>query len=269
MSIDALPHHVPPDVLALASAPDRPVLVHEVAAALGLRPKAADEYLGRLARANALARRGPGIFTRPREGRPRLELTPLLRRAHTIIRSELPFTPVVGWSTEWLAPYAHNVPLRHWTILEAASPILPTLADVLARDRLRAVVDPPPADVPDLLRLFDRPLVLFPNGETYGADSREGVRLPSPERLVVDFYLAVTRRGIPYPKGDVAKVITALVARRDLNVGSMLAYASRRRAAEDLALYLRALDGFPPDVARAVRLVTERRASRGPRLGGA
>lgn len=258
--------HIPAEIEALAIAADRPVLVDEVAHVLGLSHKAADEYVGRLARRDKLVRRGPGVFTRPRQGRPHFELTSLLRRAHLVVRREMPFSAVVGWSTEWLSAYAHNVPLRHWTMLEASAALLPTLADLLARDHLRAVVDPSPETVPDLLRLFQRPLLLLPNGESYGASKREGLRVPSPERLTVDFYLTVTRRRLPYPHGDMAKIIAALVAERDLNVASILAYARRRRVGKEFGLFLRSLDGFPPDVAEAVSVVVARHISSKPEV---
>ncbi|MBI4494627.1 MAG: hypothetical protein HY690_17760 [Chloroflexi bacterium] len=170
-------------------------------------------------------------------------------------------TPVVAWTTEWVAPYAPNVPNRHWTILEAAPFALSAVADVLARDRLRAVVAPAPKAVPDLLRLFDRPLVLWPHTETYATERRRCLLVPEPERLVVDLYFAVTRRGVPYPENDLAVVLARLVAERDLNIGIILAYARRRRIGSEIASYLRSLDRLPPDVAAAVKVVAGRRTS--------
>src|SRR5438128_41356 len=84
----------------------------------GSRKHSSPSLLGRLRRSNHLVRRGSGVFTAPRTGRPAFRLSSLLRRADTAIRAEAPATPVVGWSPEWVAPYALNVPGRHWTVLE-------------------------------------------------------------------------------------------------------------------------------------------------------
>jgi hypothetical protein len=232
---------------------------------MGLSPVAAEEYLGRLARQGKLARRGPGIFTGARRGRPKLEATPLLKRIAPALRAELPMTAAVGWTTEWLAAYAHNVPARHWTAVEAASFVLPSIADVLARIHVPAVVAPDPEQVADLLRLFERPLVLWPHGDMYGAPAGKtpwGLRLPQPERLLVDVYFAATRLGLPYPANDLIAVSARLLAEGDLNVASALAYAQRRGIADEYAAYLRTLPQLPPDVAEAVALVTNRHRAR-------
>jgi hypothetical protein len=254
--------HVPPDVVSLIVHPDHPILTVEVAGKLGLTTKAADEYLGRLARQQRLARRGKGVFTAPRQGRPKLVPTRLLKRASAVLGHELPMTPVVGWTTEWLASYAHNVPVHHWTVLEAASFALTAVADILARDRLRAVINPPSTEMLDLLRLFERPLILWPHGDMYAAPHRLGLRLPEPERLVVDIYFAVTRRGLPYPRNDLDLVIARFVAERDLNIASILAYSKRRRIDSEMASYLRSLNRLPPDVTQAIALVTSREPER-------
>lgn len=263
--------HVAPRVVALSEASEaagRPVLVEDVVAA-ELSPAAAEEYLGRLVRQGKLARRGPGVFTVARRGRPRLEATPLLKRVGMALRSELPMTAAVGWTTEWLAPYAHNVPTHHWTAVEAAGFALSSIADVLARVRVPAVVDPDPERVPDLLRLFEWPLVLWPHADLYGAPAGKspsgqwGLRLPQPERLLVDVYFAATRHGLPYPSNDLATVSARFLTERDLNVASALAYAQRRGIADEYARYLRSLPRLPPDVAAAVAVVADRHRLRG------
>ncbi|MGI8424400.1 MAG: DUF6577 family protein [Chloroflexota bacterium] len=262
--------HVPPAVVAFSESSEesaRPVLVEDVAAA-GLSAAAAEEYLGRLVRQGKLARRGPGVFTVARRGRPELESTLLLKRVAAALRAELPMVAAVGWTTEWLAPYAHNVPTRHWTAVDAAGFALPSIADVLARVRLQAVVDPDPEQVPDLLRLFERPLVLWPHGDMHGAPAGKtpwGLRLPQPERLLVDVYFAATRLGLPYPSNDLAAASARLLAEGDLNVASALAYAQRRGIADEYAAYLRALPRLPRDVAEAVTVVTDRHRNRGSR----
>ncbi len=250
--------HVPADVVSLIVRPDRPILTEEVAGRLELSTKAADEYLGRLARQGRLARRGKGVFTAPRQGRPKLVPTGTLKRASQGLGRELPMTPVVGWTTEWLASYAHNVPTHHWTVLEAASFTLTAVADILARDRLRAVINPPSTEMLDLLRLFERPLILWPHGDMYAAPQRPGLRLPQPERLVVDVYFAVTRRGLPYPRNDLDLVLARFIAERDLNIASVLAYSKRRNINIEMTSYLRSLRRFPSDVVQAVDLVTSR-----------
>jgi hypothetical protein len=255
--------HVPPEIESLAARRGHLILTEDVASSAGLSDKATDEYLGRLAREGRLARRGPGVFTVSRSGRPKLQPTRLLTRVGHTLGHELPMTSVVGWTTEWLAPYAHNVPLHHWTILEAASFTLISVADILARERLRAVVNPPANEVVDLLRLFDRPLILWPHGDMYAAPPRPGLRLPQPERLVVDFYFAVTRRGLPYPRNDLDLVLARFVSERDLNVASILAYSGRRRLTDEMASYLRSLRRLPADVAEAVDLVANRERRRG------
>ena len=259
----ATPLHVPADIVSLVAHSDRPILTEEVAGRLGLGIKAGDEYLGRLARQRRLARRGKGVFTAPRQGRPRLVPTRLLRRASAALSRDLPMTPVVGWTTEWLASYAHNVPTHHWTVLEAASFALTAVADVLARDRLRAVINPPSTEMLDLLRLFERPLILWPHGDMYAAPQRPGLRVPQPERLAVDLYFAVTRRGLPYPRNDLDLVLGRFIAERDLNIASILAYSKRRNISFEMASYLRSLRRLPSDVAEAVALVTSRDQERG------
>jgi hypothetical protein len=272
--------HVPASVVALTERTGHAILAADVAASAGLSAAAAEEYLGRLARQGKLARRGPGVFTVARQGRRELRLTPLLKRISRVLHAELPMTPVVGWTTEWLAPYSHNVPARHWTVLEAASYVLSSVAEVLARVNVRAVVDPPPEQVADLLRLFERPVVLWPHGDVYGAPPNSGstgstskaatagVRLPQPERLMVDLYFATTRRGVPYPQNDLATASARFIAERDLNVASMLAYANRRGIARELAAYLLGLQRLPSDVAQAVAAVVERHEARRRRKSG-
>jgi hypothetical protein len=250
--------HVPDKIINVIERRDRSIVASEVATQFGLSGTAAEEYLGRLAREGRLARRGPGIFTAPRGGRPRIEPTSLLKRVGTALRRDLPTTPVVGWSTEWLADYSPNVPTRHWTVLETASFALDSVADVLARDRIRVVVDPEPSSVADLPRLFDHPVLLWPHADLYGAPPRTGVRLPQPERLLVDLYFAVTRRGLPYPQNDLSVVIARVIAERDLKVASILAYAARRGIADEVTTYLRSLPRLPADVAEAIGLVAAR-----------
>jgi len=264
--------HVGPRVVALSEASEasgRPILTEDVVAA-GLSLAAAEEYLGRLVRQGNLARRGPGVFTVARRGPPRLEATTLLKRVGTALRAELPMTAAVGWTTEWLAPYAHNVPTRHWTAVEAAGFALPSIADVLTRVRVPAVVDPDPEQVPDLLRLFERPLVLWPHADMYGAPAGKtpwSLRLPQPERLLVDVYFAATRLGLPYPRNDLTVVSARIIAECDLNVASALAYAQRRGIADEYAACLRALPRLPGDVAEAVAVITDRHRERPHRRG--
>lgn len=240
---------------------NRPLLAADVARDARIRQVAADEYLGRLVRSGALVRRGPGVFTAPRRGRPRFDLTPLMRRAHTALREALPMTPVVGWTTEWVAPFAHNVPVLHWIVLEAPAFALTSLGDALSRNAVRAVINPSPEGVADLLRLFERPVILWPHGDSYAAEKRPGVRRPTPERLVVDLYFAATRRGVPYPANDLALVVSRIVSEGDLNVATTIVYARRRAIAGEWAAYLGKLPRVPPDVAGAIEAVVERASS--------
>ena len=68
----------------------------------------------------------------------------------------------------------------------------------------------------DRLRLFERPVILWPHGDTYTAEEHKGIRRREPERLVVDFYFAVTRRGLPYPRNDLAVVVARFLAEYDV-----------------------------------------------------
>lgn len=141
---------------------------------------------------------------------------------------------------------------------------------MLARVRVPAVVDPDPEQVPDLLRLFERPLVLWPHADVYGAPADKkpwGLRLPQPERLLVDVYFAATRLGLSYPRNDLFAVSARFLAECDLNVASALAYAQRRGIADEYAAYLCSLPRLPSDVAEAVVVITERHRTRSYRRG--
>ena len=122
---------------------ERPLVVASgLARELGINPRSADQYLRRLAHTGHLARRGLGIFTRPRLERAVFALTDILRRAEEALGGAGMVVPVVGWTTAWVDGYAPNVFARHWTVFETTGAVVEAVADVLASADVPAVVYP-------------------------------------------------------------------------------------------------------------------------------
>lgn len=248
---------VPSTFLAAVRHGAGPFTAKELASRLSLGHDTAEEYLRRLVRANLVSRRGPGVFTSTRTEAETFPLTAVMKRVSATLHRSLPHTPVVAWTTEWFAPYARNMPTSNWTLLETPRPAARSVADVLAREGTRVVVDPNHSELADVPRLLERPLVLWSRRDTSLVTRRGTLLVPRPERLLVDLYFDVTRRGLPFPEGELSNAIVRLLVERDLNIATVLSYAARRRLRPELAAYLsKHATRMPTDVRLAFELVT-------------
>ncbi len=250
---------VPPEVRVAAAT--SPVEVDALATQLALPRSTVDRYLRELARERVLAARGRGVFTTPVRGRHNFALTPTLADVGDALRQGLSTAVVTAWTTEWLAPYIHNVLFHHWTVLETVTYGMNGVADALAEQNIPALLNPHKADMPGLYRLFAHPLVIWANGDTLYTNRQGNLLVPEMERLLVDLFHATERRGLPLLPTDRAAVARAFVGGADFHVGHALAYARKRGVEPDFHEFLLKLDRLPEDVRKAIRLVAAKRVS--------
>src|SRR5438105_4750335 len=244
--------HVPAGIREIVAAKEL-LIARDLSKIAGISEVSAEEYLRRLRAEGTLARRAPGVFAIARKTPSPMRLNGVLSRVSAILGRHLPFTPVVGWTTEWFIPYGRNMPSRNWNVLETPPSATEAVADVLARYGSRALVNPSPEDVPAALRLFERPLIVWPHSEIRFTTKRGSLLLPTSERLLVDFYFSVTRRGLPYPETELASITMRFLSEHDVNLRSLASYAGRRSIRKEYSLFLNKNAGLlRPDIRAAL-----------------
>jgi hypothetical protein len=173
-------------------------------------------------------------------------LTDLQCAAAAAIQARLPFTPVTTWSTRWVGGLFHNLPVLHHVVFEAHPWACESLADVLARAGVRALVAPPPAIGRQLFRVFDEPVTIWPNADLWGTgEIAPGLRAPGVPRLAVDLFLADRRMPPFYARTDLYHALRALLRTGDQVVAAR-AYARRRRLRRPFDAFLRAAADHRP-----------------------
>ncbi len=90
--------------------------------------------------------------------------------------------------------------------------------------------------------------MIFQRKEAYATVTQNRVRIPLPERMVVDLYFYITRLGFPHPPDEFGRILYNILKTKPLNVDMLRKYASRRGLREDISNLLFRMRGRYPEL---------------------
>ncbi len=192
---------------------------------------------------NGLARRiGRGLYAEGVASNKTLDITPALRRVARILSAQFPAVDPVVFSTAQVATLMHNMSLKEIIVVEVPRSLTGDVARALSAQGVPAQSVLTAEDMNQLVNLpGDLVVAVLPIGDIRASHRQLGVRVASPERILVELFINRTRVGLPIYEQDVFEVGKSLLADYDFSISRALDYASRRGARDETALLLKRL----------------------------
>jgi len=205
----------------------------EMAAALGISRRSALQYLSRMETNAVISKlmRGRYVSALPKPSRKAQKIARILAR-------EMPLTRVVVWGTDSLVPYSHYIPPRPVFFVETAADDASSARDVLRENGYRVIADPTVNEFRSSTELGVEVFVRSARSLWGTIPWEKNVSLAIVEKMFVDLYFLVTRKGFPLPKTEVAKALRAAIDQKAARPETVRRYAMRRNVYPELKEYV-------------------------------
>jgi hypothetical protein len=205
----------------------------EMAAALGISHRSALLYLSRLETKGLISKlmRGRYVSALPTPSKKALNIARLL--AH-----EMPLTRVVVWGTDSLAPFSHHMLPRPVIFVETEAEDAPSAGDVLREKGYKVVLEPTAKEYRSSVELGVEVFVRNARSRWGAIPWKKNVSLAILEKMFVDLYFLVTRKGFPLPRVEVAKALRAAIGQKAVRPETVRRYAIRRNVYPELREYV-------------------------------
>lgn len=239
------------------------VTVQALVAELGLKEVTVRNYLSRMHRGGSLERIGRGRYlVKRRAGLPQKLPADLLRPVK-LIRRSFPDLEPVAWASSMVSEYMHNVPGRDLLVVDVKRGSAGRVAEFLAERGILVLRDPA-EDVLGTLAWSDlTPLFLFGMGERIASTRADGYRVATIERVWLDMYYLITRRGLPFPLHEMGTILANALRAGAISVDTMLKYSSRRGLRAELLFVLYELGKLYDDLDALVSVLPHGRRANG------
>ena len=156
---------------------------------------------------------------------------------------------LTGYSV--LGPFIHLFPRRVVHLIYVVAGSGETALEALEREGYAALLNPKTVgEVNVALGLSEGDLFVVREKRELLGNTEGGIA--SVERSLIDLYFESTRRRIPFPEGEVGRIMRNALKAGGLDLSRMTKLASRRGVAGEIRAILRVEGGFPSERGEAV-----------------
>ncbi len=203
-------------------------------------------YLSRLKKKGIVSRVGYGRYKIGEYKPISPAMVPRVNRIVDTIREKMPFAEFTAWSTENLASFSHYAIGKDVIFIDADRRVSGKIREILLENNIRSLLEPSRGELSEVFTLLEEPLVIFQRKEAYATAMQNRVRIPLPERMIVDLYFYITRLGFPYPPDEFGRILYNILKTETMNIDMLRKYASRRGLREEISgLLSRMKDRYP------------------------
>ena len=194
----------------------------------------AKNYLSRLENLDAVKRVGSGLYQVGGGETADVELNPGVRKLSQILRERFQFADLVVWSLSMLSDYSHYAIGRDLMFIETKKNLSESIREYLREQGYNPVLRPEERDYRDYADIQGEPVFILERGERYAV---RGVT-PFPERVWLDVYYMVTRRGLGFSPGELGVIFVNMLRREGVNFSRLRRYAQRRGLEREVVVFL-------------------------------
>jgi len=198
----------------------------------------AKNYLSRLAKMDIVKRIGRGIYQVGKGTTATAELSPELSRLAQDLKRSFPMAKFVIWSINMLADYAHYAIGRDLTVIETDRILSPSMRDTLIQKGYHAILNPEKRDFQEYAYYGEKSVFVLERNEAYGLSKLDETIVPTPERIWLDIYYFITRKGLSFSPGELGLIFTNMLRKEGVNFNRLLRYARRRNLRDEIIIFL-------------------------------
>lgn len=202
----------------------------------------AKNYLSRLENLDAVKRVGSGLYQVGGGETAKVELNSGTRKLSQTLRDRFQFADLVIWSLSMLSDYSHYAIGRDLTFVETEKTLSESIRDYLREQGYNPILRPEKRDYREYAGIKGELVFILERGERYAV---RGVN-PFPERVWLDVYYMVTRKGLGFSPGELGVIFVNMLRREGVNFNRLRRYAQRRGVEREVVVFLCGLRRFIP-----------------------
>jgi hypothetical protein len=194
----------------------------------------AKNYLSRLESLDMVKRVGRGLYQVGGGKTAEVELNPGVLKLTQTLKDRFQFADLVVWSLSMLSDYSHYAIGRDLMFVEADISLSGSIRDYLQEKGYYPILNPEKRDYREYTNYPAEPVFILERGERYAVKGYT----PSPEKVWVDVYYLVTRKGLSFSPGELGIIFANMLRGEGMNFNRLRRYAQRRGVGNEVIVFL-------------------------------
>jgi hypothetical protein len=194
----------------------------------------AKNYLSRLQNMNMIKRVGRGLYQVGGGKTAETETNPKTQKLAEMLRSRYPFADLAIWSLSMLSDYTHYAIGKDLMFVEADENTSESIKDYLRLNGYNPVLKPEKKDYREYASIPGEPVFILERGERYEVQGQT----PSPEKVWLDVYYLVTKKGLSFSPGELGVIFANMLRGEGVNFNRLRRYAHRRGVGNEVIVFL-------------------------------
>ena len=170
----------------------------------------AKNYLSRLESLDMIKRVGRGLYKVGGGKTAEVELNPRIMKLSQTLKDRFQFADIVVWSLSMLSDYSHYAIGRDLMFIEADKTLSGSIRDYLREQGYNPILKPEKRDYREYANYPGELAFILERGERYAVKGYT----PSPEKVWLDVYYMVTRKGLGFSPGELGVIFADMLYRR-------------------------------------------------------
>ena len=144
----------------------------------------------------------------------------------------------VIWSINMLADYAHYAISRDLIVIETDKILSTSMRDALIQKGYHAILNPQNRDFQEYAYYGEKSVFVLEREEAYGLSKLDETVVPTPERIWLDIYYFITRKGLSFSPSELGLMFANMLRKEGVNFNRLLRYARRRNLRDEMIIFL-------------------------------
>jgi len=212
------------------------VSIEDVANEFNITKITAMNYLSRLTNLGMANRIGSGKYEYRKANNSSSIITPETQKIIDLVE-RYGKNNVLVWSINMLSNYSHYAIGNDLIFIETISAYKKSIRDALIQNDYSVVLDPEKRDFKDYTLNNRNTVFIMERKEKYGINNDELI-IPTPERIWVDLYYYVTRKGLNFSSFELGTMLGNMIKSYAINYDRMLYYSNRRKIRDEMVIIL-------------------------------
>lgn len=219
------------------------VTLDDIVDELNVSRVTAKNYLSRLESLDVVKRIGRGIYQIGGGETAEVELNPRVMKLTETLKNRFQFADLVTWSLSMLSDYSHYAIGKDLMFVEAEKTLSKSVRDYLLEKGYNPILGPDKRDYREYTNHPGELVFILERGERYAVKGYT----PYPEKVWVDTYFLVTRKGLSFSPGELGVIFANMLRAEGVNFNRLRRYAQRRGIGNEVVLFLYGLRGLYPN----------------------
>jgi DNA-binding MarR family transcriptional regulator len=191
-------------------------------------------YLSRLESMNMVKRVGRGLYQVGGGKTAEVELNPRVQKLAETLRNRYQFADLAIWSLSMLSDYSHYAIGKDLMFVETDETTSESVKDYLRENGYNPILKPEKKDYREYTSMPGELVFILERGERYEVKGQT----PSPEKVWLDVYYLVTRKGLSFSPGELGVIFANMLRGEGVNFNRLRRYAHRRGVGNEVIVFL-------------------------------